>query len=141
MNPCLSQLIQRYQSSQHSDFKFINYLIWITWYDAGMKEMLKMCKEKRTFIVSRFISVQIPSNVLCTYDIYIKNTKLYIHNRFFLFLLWCLKIKMLFMKKKKDEFWYCWVLQYINPFWAPKRAWSTLAKKKRNKKNTNVNGT
>lgn len=53
---------------------------------ASMKEMLKTCKEKRTFIVLRFISVQIPSNVLCTYDIYIKNTKLYIHNRLFLFL-------------------------------------------------------
>lgn len=64
-----------------------------------MKEIPKTCKEKGTFIVSLFISVQIPSNFVCTYDIYIKNTKLYIHNRFFISLV-MLENKNAFMKTR-----------------------------------------
>lgn len=54
------------------------------------------CKEKKTFIVSLFISVQIPSNFVCTRDIYIKNTKLYIYNEF------CLPLVMF---ENKNAFW------------------------------------
>lgn len=100
---------------------------------TSKKEILKRCKEKRTFIVSLFISVQIPSNFVCTYDIYIKNTKLYIHNRFFLFLLWCLKIKMHFMKKRWILI-YCWVLQYVIPIWAPKKQYGAHWQNKNNNK-------
>ncbi len=52
--------------------------------DEKKNSSQKNYKEKN-FIVSLFISVQIPSNFVCTYDIYIKNTKLYIHNRILYF--------------------------------------------------------
>ena len=58
---------------------------------------------RKKFIVSLFISVQIPSNFVCTCDIYIKNTKLYIHNRILYFYCDCLKIKMQSDNKSKNQ--------------------------------------
>lgn len=105
-------MVQRHQSSPSFglyDLQ-VNLFEWRHMMLASIIEILKPHKEKGTFIVSLFISVQIPSNFVCTYDIYIKNTKLYIHNRFFLFLLWCLKIKM--HSWKQDEFWY--IIEYCS---------------------------
>lgn len=62
----------------------------------------KKCKEF-FFIVSLFISVQIPSNFVCTYDIYIKNTKLYLHNRILYFSCDVWKLKCILQKKRGKE--------------------------------------
>lgn len=63
---------------------------------------------------------------LCMYIWHLhKKYKIYIHNWFFLFLLWFLKIKMHFeknkTKQKKAKWWsliYCRVLQYVSPILA-----------------------
>ena len=58
--------------------------------------------KEKTFIVSLFISVQIPSNFVCTYDIYIKIQN-YIFITEFCFSLVTFENKNKFRKKKQNN--------------------------------------